>query len=161
MGKILCSTRGGEASIRTQEEAIRRAKETSDELIFFYVTDVEFLAFANYALHSDLVVSEMDRMAEFLMTMAVERAEKAGVAATYLIRHGDFVEELRRTIEEEGITLVILGQPSEEEGAFRLAELRALAQRIHKETGVAVWIPGLDEDAEDKPPTEHEDQEPL
>lgn len=161
MGKILCSTRGGEASIRTQEAAIRRAKETGDELIFFYVTDVEFLAFANYALHSDLVISEMDRMAEFLMTMAVERAEREGIAATYLIRHGNFAEELRKTVEEEGITLVILGQPSEEESTFKLAELRALAQRIHEERGVAVWIPGLDEDSEGKPPTEHEDRKAL
>lgn len=150
MGKILCSTRGGEASIRTQEAAIRRAKETGDQLIFFYVTDVEFLAYANYALHSDLVTGEMDRMAEFLMTLAVERAEKEGVAATYLIRHGHFAEELKKAIEQEGITLVVLGQPSEEESAFKLTELRALAQRIREQTGVAVWIPGLDEGAEDK-----------
>ncbi len=150
MGKILCSTRGGEASIRAQEAAIRRAKETGDELIFFYVTDVEFLAYANYALHSDLVASEMDHMAEFLMEVAVERAEKEGVTATYLIRHGHFAEELMKAVQEEGITLVILGQPGEGESTFRLTELQALAQRIREQTGAAVWIPGLDKDAEDK-----------
>ena len=43
MGKILCATRGGEGSFRTQDSAIALAKEQGDELVFLYVADVSFL----------------------------------------------------------------------------------------------------------------------
>ncbi len=141
MGRILCSTRGGEASIRTQEAAIGRAKESGDDLIFFFVVDVEFLARADYALRSDVVIEEMDKMGEFLMAMAVERAEKRGVQASYIIRHGDFVEQLKATISEEHITLAILGRPIDERSAFQLAALEKLAEQIAEETGIETWIP--------------------
>jgi nucleotide-binding universal stress UspA family protein len=148
MGKILCATRGGEAAIENQKRAIQRAKETDDELIFFYVVDVEFMAHADYALRSDVVTAEMDKMAEFLMAMAVERAEKMGKEADYIVKHGKFVEELEETVREEDITLVVLGRPGDEESAFQLGGLRELARRIADETGVQVWIPGIEYSAE-------------
>lgn len=43
MGKILCATRGGEASYRTQDAAIALAKERGDTLLFLYVVDLHFL----------------------------------------------------------------------------------------------------------------------
>ena len=39
MKRIVCATRGGEASRRAQERAISLAKELEAELIFLYVTD--------------------------------------------------------------------------------------------------------------------------
>jgi nucleotide-binding universal stress UspA family protein len=144
MGKILCATRGGEAAIENQKRAIQRAKETGDELIFFYVVDVEFMAHADYALRSDVVTAEMDKMAEFLMAMAVERAEKMGKKADYIVKHGNFTEELKETVREEDITLVVLGRPGDEESAFQIGGLRDLAKSIAEETGVEVWIPGIE-----------------
>ena len=143
MGKILCATRGGEAAIKNQEAAIKRAKEQADELVFFYVVDVEFMASAHYAVRSDVVTDEMVQMADFLMAMAVERAEKQDVEATYIVRHGKFAEELKATIEEAEITLVILGRPGEGESAFKLAGLQQVAASLEEETEVEVWIPGL------------------
>ena len=145
MGKILCATRGGEAAIENQKKAIQHAKETGDELIFFYVVDVEFMAHADYALRADVVTGEMDKMADFLLAMAVERAAKEGVETTAIIRHGNFVEKLKDTVASEDITIVMLGRPGEEESAFRLNQLKELANNIEKETGVDVWIPGLEE----------------
>lgn len=144
MGKILCATRGGEAAIENQKAAIERAKNTNSDLIFFYVVDVEFMAHADYAIRSDVVTGEMDKMAEFLMLMAVERAEKRGVPATYIVRHGVFSEELKDTVVEEGITLVVLGRPGGDESAFALSGLTALAKNITAQTGVDVWIPGVE-----------------
>ncbi len=115
-------------------------------MIFFYVTDIEFLAYANYAMRPDVITREMDKMAEFLMVMAVERAEEEGIKADYLIRHGRFAEELEAVVREEGITLVVLGQPEGEGSAFGISGLRLLAEKIQKDTGVEVWIPGLEED---------------
>jgi nucleotide-binding universal stress UspA family protein len=140
MGKILCATRGGEASIRTQKAAIARAKKNKDELIFFYVVDVDFLAQADYALRPDVVTKEMDKMADFLLAMAVERAEKGGVGARYVMGHGNFVEQLKETIEAEGITLVILGRPGEDGSAFELEGLKRLAEALQAETGVEFLI---------------------
>jgi hypothetical protein len=40
MGKILCATRGGEASYRIQDAAIALAKERGDTLLFLYAESV-------------------------------------------------------------------------------------------------------------------------
>jgi hypothetical protein len=141
MGKILCSTRGGDASIRTQEAAIQRAKENGDELVFFYAFDMEFLAQADFVVRSDVVSDEMDKMAHFLMAMAVERAEKEDVQARYIIRHGRFADELKAAVLEEEATLVVLGRPADERSAFEPRGLKHLARAVQAETGVKVWVP--------------------
>lgn len=139
MGKILCATRGGEASLETQDAAIGKAQETGDELIFLYVYDVEFLAHAKYTLRSDVVTNEMGRMAEFLMTMAVERATEQGINARYTIRQGTFADELAVVAREEEATLIILGRP-EEENVFKIEHLRELAEKVQAQTGVPFCI---------------------
>ena len=142
MGKILCATRGGEASVRTQEAAIQRSKETGDELIFFFVGDVEFLAKANYALRSDVITDQLKRMADFLMTMACERAGKRGVSARFILKSGDFVEQLKLTVAEEAITLIILGRPSGDDAStFALSALEEFVVQLQEDTGIEVWIP--------------------
>ena len=144
MGKILCSTRGGDASVRTQVAAIRRAKEHGDELVFFYAFDMEFLAQADFVVRSDVVSEEMTKMADFLMAMAVERAAKEDVKARYIIRHGRFAEELKAAIEEEAATLVVLGRPADDKSAFEPRGLKELARSVKAETGVEVWVPRFD-----------------
>ena len=94
MGVILCATRGGEASLVSQDAAIALARQTGDELVFIYVYDVEFLTHANYALREDVVADELYRMAEFLMTMAVDRAKAQGLSSRSVIRGGELRAEL-------------------------------------------------------------------
>lgn len=144
MGKILCATRGGEAAVEAQEAAIRRAIEQDDDLIFFYVADVEFLAHAAYALRSDIVVEEIDKMGKFLLAMAVERAEQRGKQATAIVKHGNFVEQLIATIKEEDITLVVLGRPADDRSRFEMEQMRKLSRHIVDKTGTEVWIPGVE-----------------
>ena len=140
MGKILCATRGGEASIQTQDAAISKAKETGDELIFMYVYDVEFLAYAKYTLRSDVVTDELGRMAEFLMAMAIDRAKQQGLTARSVIRQGDFRTELVATAKEEQVTLVILGRPGDEESNFKIERLQDLIESLEAETGIPFCI---------------------
>ena len=140
MGKILCATRGGEASIKAQRASIELAKERGDDLIFFMAFDMEFTAHAHYNLRSDVVSEEMEEMGEFLMLMAVDRAAKAGITAEYVVKEGNFKDMLKEAIEELEITQVILGRPAEEESRFRLEGLQALAGIIEDETGVEVDI---------------------
>ncbi len=140
MGKILCATRGGEASYRTQDAAIALAQERGDELLFLFVVDTRFLDKGRRAVRPDVVAEEMGHMGEFLLTMAQERAQKQGVAADYLLRRGRFRDELKAAAREEGVGLVVLGRPSGEESAFVPADLQAFAAEIEAETGVEAVI---------------------
>ncbi len=140
MGKILCATRGGEASYRTQDAAIALAKERGDELLFIFVVDTHFLDKARRAVRPDVVAEEMGRMGEFLLAMAQERAQKQGVAADYLLRRGEFRDELKAAAREEGVDLVVLGQPERTGAAFVPAALEAFAAEIEAETGVETVI---------------------
>lgn len=136
MGTILCATRGGEESKRTEAAAVKKAAANGDLLVFFYVVDVEFLSHTKHAMRSDVVHEELQEMAEFLMAMAVDRAEAKHVKATALIRHGDFIEELVIAAAEVGATLVILGRPHDDEAA----RLEQLAARLTEQTGIPFAI---------------------
>ena len=140
MGKILCATRGGEASYRTQDAAIALAKERDDELLFLFVVDTRFLGRTARAVRPDVVAEEMSRMGEFLLAMAQERAQEQGVAADYLLRRGEFRDELKATASEQGVDLVVLGQPGGKGSAFVPADLEAFAAEIEAETGVEAVI---------------------
>jgi hypothetical protein len=43
VGTILCATRGGEASYRTQDRVIALAKEETSEWVFAFAVDTQFL----------------------------------------------------------------------------------------------------------------------
>jgi len=140
MGTILCATRGGEASYRTQDAAIALAQERGDELLFLYVVDTHFLDKTERAVRPDVVAEEMSHMGEFLLAMAQERAQKQGVEARYVLRHGDLRHELKAAAREEAVDLVVLGQPAGTGSAFVPADLEAFAAEIEAETGVKARI---------------------
>ena len=139
MGKILCATRGGEASRRTQDEAIALAKERGDELVFLYVVDIHFLDKTAAPIVVD-VENEVSKMGEFLLLMAQERAAAQGVTATVISRSGKVREELKRAALDVGASLVLLGRPVGDESVFHLASLRAFAAEMEAETGVETRI---------------------
>ncbi|MBN1137375.1 MAG: universal stress protein [Anaerolineae bacterium] len=140
VGKILCPTRGGEASYCTQDAAIALAKERDDELVFLYIVDTSFLRHTSRAVRPDVVAEEMARMGAFLLAMAQERAAAQGVKAETLIRRGNFKEELTRAIEEEAADVLILGKPGGEESAFRLDTLQELAAKVVEGTTCSARI---------------------
>ena len=139
MGKILCATRGGEASYRTQDAAIALAKERGDTLLFLYVVDLHFLDKTGGSIVVD-VGNEVAKMGRFLLLMAKERATEQGVAADTVCRKGGFREELKNAAREEGASLVVLGRPADAESVFKLADLEAFAAEIESETGVETRI---------------------
>lgn len=140
MGKILYATRGGEASYRTQDIIIARAKEENACLLFLYVVDVEFLKRAKRGARPDVMRQEMEHMGEFLLAMACERAAKQGVEAQVLLRPGPLAQALKDAAREEGVTLVALGRPASEESRFQLASLKRLVEEIERETGIETQI---------------------
>lgn len=140
MGKILCATRGGEASYRTQDAAIVLAQERGDELLFLYVADVKFLQTTVRAVRPGVVMAEMEKMGEFFLALAQERAQKQGVTASYVLRHGELHEAIKAVACQPDVTLVVLGKPVGEESAFSLESLEALAIEIEREAKTPVRI---------------------
>lgn len=139
MGKILCATRGGEASYATQDKAIALAKERTDELLFLFVVDLHFLDKTAEPIVVD-VENDMEQMGEFLLLVAKERAAQQGVVAETLYRTGELREELKGAARTKGVSMVVLGQPAGEVSVFEEAELEAFAREIERETGVEVRI---------------------
>lgn len=138
MGKILCATRGGEASWRTQDKAINLAKERGDELLFLYVADISFLD----KIAAPVVVdaeSSVERMGGFLLAMAQEHAREEGLEAQVVCREGETREEIKAAAKELEVDCVVLGLPAEG-GIFREESIRAFAREIEEETGAEVVL---------------------
>jgi nucleotide-binding universal stress UspA family protein len=141
MSKIICATRGGEPSYRTQDKAIALAKERGDTLIFLYVVDLHFL---DKMAGSGIVDAEqeMTKMGEFLLLMAKERAAAQGIEAQTISRTGEVREEVQKAACEEGASLIVMGQPGDGDGesVFQLVDLETCAAEIESETGVETRI---------------------
>lgn len=139
MGKILCATRGGEASYPTQDAAIALAKERGDELVFLFVADISFLNHIAAPLVVD-VESRLLKMGQFQLTIAQERAREQGLDAQIVVRQGKLRAELVAAARELDVNLIILGRPFDREAFFDDTALEALAIGLQAVTGSEVRI---------------------
>ncbi len=139
MGKILCATRGGEASLRTQDAAIALAKEQDDELIFLFVADISFLNQTAAPLVVD-IEERLARMGRFQLAMAQERAAAQGVTARAMVRCGRLRAELVGAARELAVDLIILGRPLDRQAIFDDTALQAFATGLQAITGAEVRI---------------------
>ena len=139
MGIILCATRGGEASFRTQTAAIELAKERNDELAFLYVVDLNFLDKTAAPIVVD-VENEISQMGKFLLLVAKERAIEQGVRTRILLSKGSIRDEIKKTARNIGASVVVFGRPAGEASAFEISSLKAYSGEIELETGAEVKI---------------------
>ena len=141
MGKILCATRGGEASHRPQDAAIALAKKQGDELIFLYVADSSFLNQTAAPLVVD-VESRLVKMGEFLLLMAQERAAAQGISAQTIVREGRLRAELVGAARELEVDLIVLGRSVDrhQQAIFDETALQAFAISLQMITGAEVRI---------------------
>jgi hypothetical protein len=140
MQRILCATRGGEASRRTQDAVIEMARQQGSTVVFLYVVDVEFLRLTARGVRPDVVTTEMERMGDFLLAIAVERAQEQGVEAEAVLRHGPLLEALESAAWEEGADAIAFGRPAGIESSFSLSDLEEMAARITQDTGIETYI---------------------
>jgi nucleotide-binding universal stress UspA family protein len=133
--RILCPTRGGKASYANQDRAIALAKEREADLLFLYVSDVKFLGLTSLPFIVD-IETELDEMGEFILTMAQERAEKAGVHAEITVERGVFHEVLKVVIQDNQINTVVLGSSQEGTGITTEDYVQKLGETISQEMGV-------------------------
>jgi nucleotide-binding universal stress UspA family protein len=138
MAKILCAIRGGEASQRIQDIGIELAREKGAEIVFLYVVNTEFLDTASAALRESVTL-EMEKLGDFLLLMAQERAKKQDVIAKTLLRHGYLQEEFEAAASAPDVSTVLLGTPGEE-GNFSLEALKNVAKEIEENCQVEVLI---------------------
>jgi hypothetical protein len=140
MKKILCATRGGEASLRTQDAVIAMAKETGATVLFLYVVDVEFLKLTARGVRYDVVNAEMEHMGEFLLAMACERAAAQGVKAESCLQHGPLIEALESAVYTEGADAIAFGRPVGPDSSFSLSDLEEMTAKLEADTGVKTYI---------------------
>jgi nucleotide-binding universal stress UspA family protein len=139
MGRMLCATRGGEDSYRTQDAAIALARKRKQEILFLYVVNLQFLENTSRAIREDVVEAELEKLGEFLLEMARARAEAQGVTATTVVRHGLLHQEIKAAAQEYDVDLVVLGRPAEG-GRYSQEEVESFAQEIEAETGVQALV---------------------
>lgn len=140
MNKILCATRGGDASRKTQDAVIEMAKQHGASIVFLYVVDVEFLRLTARGVRPDVVTTEMEHMGEFLLAIAVERAVEQGVEAEAVVRHGPLREALETAAQEEQADAIAFGRPGGIDSSFSLSNLEELAASITQDTGIETYI---------------------
>jgi nucleotide-binding universal stress UspA family protein len=129
--KILCLTRGGEASYPNQDGAIAIAKERGQDMMFLYISNIEFLDRTAAPKVID-IETELDELGKFLLTMAQERANNAGVTAKTLVRRGVFREVLSDVIEENNFETVILGSSSDDTGLIDMDLLHEVTCEVQQ-----------------------------
>jgi nucleotide-binding universal stress UspA family protein len=140
MTTILYPTRGGDSTHRNQDWAFSLAKEKNARLILLYVSNVRFLDTMLTPVPIERVWEELDELGEFLLTMAQDRADKVGVTAEKVLRHGGFRAALKEVIEEESVSTVVLGRPAQDTAITTTEYLEEVAQFLIAETGVEVYL---------------------
>ena len=140
-GPIVCATRGGEASRRTQERAVSLASERGATIIFLFVVDVGFADNLNGDLRQALV-AEMSHLGRTLLSVAHDRAERRGVRSETCIRQGPVGDTMKLFLAEVGASVLVMGAPGpgSEQDALQSAEVVAFAHTIENQTGVPVII---------------------
>jgi nucleotide-binding universal stress UspA family protein len=139
MGKILCATRGGADSERTQQAAIALAKERGDELTFLYVADSSFLDNTAAPVVVD-VERELDQMGRFQLSLARQQAVEQGVDAQVAMSHGHLQVQLVLAARQLGATTIVLGRPQGRTAIFDEADLESFAHELGANTGAEVLI---------------------
>jgi len=139
MENILCATRGGDESFRTQDAAIKLCKERGGHLWFLYVVDTRFIDKTSAPIVID-VEGEISKMGQFLLVMAQERAAEKGVKAETILREGHVRDQLKEVIQEFDISLVVFGKPAGEKSVFEMSGLEEFAADIERETDAETML---------------------
>ena len=137
--KILCPTRGGQASYPNQDRAIRLAKERNAELVFLYVSNVHFMDHLAGPKLID-IETELDELGEFITIMAVERANAAGVEAEGIVKRENFRQVLLDVIEQDDIATIVIGESRLETTSMPPNYIRKLAKELNETISVEVII---------------------
>ncbi len=141
MQPIVCATRGGEVSRRTQERAVALAKERGTEVVFLYVIDFSFSKTLNELLAAALA-DELERLGRSLLSIAQARARKQDVIARTAILHGTALQNIEEYVRQVDAGALVIGAPrtSSTLQGSETGDVHRLAETIHAATGVEVVV---------------------
>ncbi len=140
--KIVCATRGGKASKRTEERAIEIAKATGSKLIFLHVvnTDLDFLKSSTGKIVIDTVLDDLRECGRLILSMAQDRAAKTGVGAKVEMVEGIISEQIEDFLKKrKDINLLVMGCTSEE-GESTVGKAIELAEKLRNDLGIDVLL---------------------
>jgi hypothetical protein len=137
---VLYPTRAGDSAYRNQDRAMALAQELGARLLLLYVSNVSFLDHTAAPVHLEVIEQELDELGQFLLAMAQERAEKAGIQADTVIQHGGFRQALKDVIQEHEVVAVVLGLPSRDTAITTSEYIRNLARSLSAELGVEAFV---------------------
>jgi hypothetical protein len=140
MTTILYPTRGGNTTHKNQDWVFSLTKELNAKLILLYVSNVRFLDRLPTHIGIDRVWQELDEMGDFLLTMAQDRAEQVGVTAEKAIKHDGFRDALKEVIEEEDVSIVVLGRPAQGTAITTAEYLQQVSEFLTAETEAEVYL---------------------
>jgi nucleotide-binding universal stress UspA family protein len=86
------------------------------------------------------VESSLEKLGEFQLAMAQERAAAHGIKAQAIVRQGLLRAELVSVAKEIGATLIVMGHSLGPDAAFEESALQVFASDLQSETGVEVRI---------------------
>jgi len=111
---IVCATRGGEESRRTEEQATQMARESRAALTFLYVVNPELPEAYTAKFCLELVNEELVDIGRVVLEMAQRRAATQGVKANTALRQGEVHEEIAAYMAENPtVDLLVLGRLGE------------------------------------------------
>jgi len=141
MGPIVCATRGGEVSRRTQQRAVALAKERGAELVFLCVVDPGFAGPVNKPLAATLA-DELQRLGRALLSIAQARAREQGVATRTVVLSGPVWQNIEEYVRQVGADTLVIGAPrvGSAPRAFGSGDVQRLAETIQETAGVDVVV---------------------
>ncbi len=141
MGLIVCATRGGQASHRTQKRAVVLAKERGVEMIFLCVVDPSFVGPLNERLARALD-DELRRLGRSLLNIAQARAREEGVVARTVCLSGSVWENVEGYLRQVSASTLVIGLPKSSATlqAFGSGDVADFAERLRRTTGVEVIV---------------------
>jgi nucleotide-binding universal stress UspA family protein len=141
MGPIICATRGGEASHRTQDRAIALAKEQDTELIFLCVVDDSFAGQLDERLAAALD-DELKRLGRSLLSIAETRAQEQGVSARTICISGPVWESIEGFLQETNASAFVIGSSRSNmtDQAFGSGNSDEFAESLRQAVGIEVIV---------------------
>jgi len=117
------------------------AKKQGDELTFLYVADTSFLNQTAAPMVVD-VESRLEKLGQFQLVMAQERAAAQDIVAQAIVRTGPLRAELVAVAEEIDASLIVMGGSLGPDATFENSALQVFAADLQTETGIEVRILG-------------------
>lgn len=137
---IVCGVTGSVHSQKAAYEAAQLARKNGAGLTYVYAVDTTFLK--GGIAGSQQVEASLERLGNHIVDIAIEIALTLGVAPKKVVKKGQVLEVLKKTVLEESADLLVLGH--EDRTFFEKARFKGNVEdqieELKRQTGVDVTV---------------------